>query len=102
MTATPLLLPHQQNHQLEQSLKRAQKKVVAQNKATKATEDKIVGQRRFTVVSSPNVVAIQAERNKKRADDMKAERCKIQAKVDEDAREKSATTLKETVDTALA
>jgi hypothetical protein len=85
MMATPLLLPHQ-----------AQKKVLTKDKPTKATEDKIVGQWRFTVVSSPNVMAIQAERNRK------AKQCKIQAKIDETARALALTTSKETLDTAVA
>ena len=85
MMATPLLLPHQ-----------AQKKVLTKDKPTKATEDKIVGQWRFTVVSPPNVMAIQAERNRK------AKQCKIQAKIDETARAQAVTTSKETLDTAVA
>ena len=91
MMATPLLLPHQ-----------AQKKVLTKDKPTKATEDKIVGQWRFTVASSPNVKAFQAERNKKRADDIKLKQCKIQAKIDETARAQAVTTSKETLDTAVA
>ena len=47
--------------------------------AIKATEDKILAQWRFTVLPSPKVMAIQAQRDKNLADDLTAKATKKQA-----------------------
>ena len=58
--------------------------------AIKVTEDKILGQWRFTVLSSPKVMAIQAQRDRNLADDLIAKATKKQAQIENAAQGQEA------------
>lgn len=81
--------------------KTKKKAVDSKRIAIKATEDKILGQWRFTVLSSPKVMAIQAQRDKNLADDLIAKATKKQAQIENAARAQEAAKQKESISIAV-
>jgi hypothetical protein len=83
--------PETNTKKTKKKSKKRKKKASVKDKVPTTTEDKIIGQWRFTVLSSDNVKSIQEARNKKRYDDMRAKAAKKQAKLDAVANAAAAT-----------